>query len=421
MGILDESVDMLRIYRYKVNNVYIIFPKDSHYDDYIVTLPSHRVSSLVVLDNYIENVYPIICIRISIEDSLYERIIEFKDSVKFQIDIRKYYTEQDTGEDSLCSAHMNVTYQLILDDAENTVNKTLRNSEFPEGDTDELMGIKRSEEFYLFNEEMIRSNTSLINGVLKNATVSDAIAAILRAANIKRNLIMPAVSNTQIYPYLVIPPLRITKALQFIESYYGMYRTGSIIYFGMDRNYIIPYCIRSRARAYNEPEMVNIIVPQTGSSITDILCSVVKKGEPNTPYVIADNTSFEPINEDVSNQILCPNDIDVIDNTYGTLTTETASKAKNKKVILQPGENIYYQEAFRLRKEALSMTIRISVKNCDLSIFTPNKVYQFLFEDTSLMRLYRGKYHLVNKETAYVKESDVFVGGASLTFHKNVG
>lgn len=421
MAIIDPKVDMLYSYRYKINKVYIIFPISSKYDDTIVELPAHRVNSFVKLDNFIENVYPVICLNLSIEESLYERIIEFKTTVKFQIDMRKFYINQDTAEESMYMRHINKTFSLILDDAVNTVNKSIRDAEFTDGDTNELQGISRNEDFFLFAADVIRANTSLINGVLRNATPADAVSTILSAGAIRKNLIMPSVANTTVYPYLVIPPLRITRALSFIESYYGLFRTGSIIYFGMDRNYIIPYCIRSRAVARNEPETVNIVVPQLGSALTDSIGSATKRSESNTPYVIADSQSFEPSEQDVTNQILYPIEIDVMDNEYGVLTTEKSSSAKNKTIIINPGENPFYKESYELRKRAVSTVITISVKNCDLSLFTPNKVYQFLFEDIKLMRRYKGKYHLVNIDIGYAKVSDVLEGGATMTFHRNVG
>lgn len=413
MALVDAVNDRFCIYKYKVFKVYIIF------QDSIVDLDPYRVNSLVILDNYIENMYPIIQVNLSLEESLHNKIIENKSTVKFQIDMRKFYTTKHNGEESVPMAHMNRTFSLILDDTANTVNQDVREATFPEGDTNELQGISRNEDFFLFDSDIIRSNTALINAILKDSTPHAAISVILKAAGLSKNLIMPTTHNSTIYPYLVIPPLRIAKALGFVEAYYGLYRTGSIIYFGMDRNYLIPYCLRSRALVPGEPEIVNVIVPQAGSSITDTMCSVIKQSEPSTPYLVSDNAAFEPSDHNVSNQILYPNELDVIDNEHGSRVA--GAKDKNKKVKLNPCENPFYKDAYELRKQATSAVITLSVKNCDLAVFTPNKVYQLLFENTKLMRLYKGLYHLVKMDTAYVKESDEFEGGATLVFHKNIG
>lgn len=413
MALLDTVNDKFCLYRYKVNHVHIIF------SDQIVTLESHRVESLVVSDNYVLNMYPIIALRLSVEDSLHNKIIENKGEVKFQIDLRKFYTLKKNGEDSMSMAHMNRTFHLILDETANTVNSDVVKAEFPEGDTNELQGVTRIEEFYLFDSDIIRANTAIINAVLKEATPTAAISMILKAAGINKNLIMPVAHNITIYEQLVIPPLRIGKALGFIESYYGVYRSGSIIYFGMDRNYILPYCTRCGALESSEPEVVNIIVPQTGSSLTDSPCGVIRKSEPGTPYLVADNASFEPSDHNVTNTILYPNELEIMENETGSKSA--SARDKNKKVKLNPTENPFYKDSYELRKAATSSVISLSVKNCDLSLFTPNKIYQILFEDTKLMKLYHGYYHLVKADMAYVKQTDEFEGGADLLFHKNIG
>lgn len=413
MALLDTVNDKFCLYRYKVNHVHIIFP------DQIVTLESHRVESLVIQDNYVDNMYPVISLRLSVEDSLHNKIIENKGEVKFQIDMRKFYTLKKNGEESIPMAHINRTFHLILDETANTVNSDVVKAEFPEGDTNELQGVTRIEEFYLFDSDIIRANTAIINAVLKEATPTAAISMILKASGLRKNLIMPVAHNITIYPELVIPPLRIGKALGFVESYYGVYRSGSIIYFGTDRNYFIPYCTRCAALAPSEQEIVNIIVPQTGSSLTDSPCGVSRASEPNTPYLVADNASFEPSDHNVTNTILYPNELEVMENETGSKSS--AASDKNKKVKLNPTENPFYKTSYDLRKLATSAVISLSVKNCDLSIFTPNKIYQILFEDTKLMKLYHGFYHLVKSDVAYVKQSDEFEGGADLMFHKNIG
>ena len=420
MALLDPEVDDFRVYKYTVKSFNLIFPNSPEYENNVVELDSHRIQSFVVIDNYIENIYPIVDLTISIEDSLYDRIIEFKDDVRFHIDMRKKYTDMAEGRESLGYAHMNKTFSLILDDTVRNVNRSLRNAEFPEGDTDELMGIRRIEEFFLFAADMVVTNTTQINAILRNVTPAIAISKILHASGIRKNLIMPIAHNNALHSRLVIPPLRLTRAFSFIDAYYGLYRTGAITYFGITRNYIIPYCIRSRAVEYGEPEVINVVVPRIGSIMTDTMCSVIKFSEQGTQYVIADSNSFQPGNSDVSNSILYPNEIDVMNNEYGALSTENSSKEKNKKLVLNPGENPFYKEAYELRKLAVSMVISIFVKDCDLEVFTPNKVYQFLFEDTKLMKKYKGIYHLVSKTTAYTKEAECFMGGANLVFHKNV-
>ena len=110
MALLDPEVDDFRVYKYTVKSFNLIFPNSPEYENNVVELDSHRIQSFVVIDNYIENIYPIVDLTISIEDSLYDRIIEFKDDLRFHIDMRKKYTDMAEGRESLGYAHMNKTF-----------------------------------------------------------------------------------------------------------------------------------------------------------------------------------------------------------------------------------------------------------------------------------------------------------------------
>ena len=411
MAILSSKKDEFRIYRYHVKKLYLIFDKDT------MKMEPTRLNSFTVLENYLENLYPVIKIDLALEDSVYNKIIKNKSSIKIRIELVKYYMKGTSDKKSTKTVHMKQTFSLILDDALTASSENLHSKEYPHGDVNEMNAVTINMELFLFAGDLIRANTGIINDVLKNCTVTDALMYMMNKIGIRRNLLMPVSDNPTVYPELVIPPLKISKALGFLDSYYGVFRTGTIIYFGIDRNYILPYCKRAKVLAENEQEIVNIVIPKTGSSITDKLCSAKKKGAPSSIYVIGDASSFEPVNRDVSGKILNAETVDVVDNERGRINY---TKGSNKKVVIKPGESTFYKESYVARVNATATVITIAFKNCDLSVFTPNKIYQFLFEDSKLMKLYKGKYHLVNADISYIKEERDLTGGAICTFHKNV-
>lgn len=411
MAILNSKHDEFRTYRYKVKRLHLLFPKQT------VKLEPTRLNSLSIIENYLENLYPIIRIELALEQSIYNKIIKHKSDVKVHIELMRYYTKGTDTKKSLKETHITKTFSLILDDAVNTVSESAHAKEYPEGDENEMNAINMMMELFLFAGDLIKANTGIVNAVLKNCSIPDALMAIVTKIGIKKNLIMPVSDNATIYPELVIPPLKLSHALSFLDSYYGIYRTGTIIYFGINRSYILPYCRRCKALAPKEQEVVNIVVPKTGSNITDKLCSVVKKSSPKAIYIIADSESFDPKNKDVTGKILQAETVDVVDNERGRVNY---TKETNKKVVIKPGENTFYKQAYIARVNATATVITVTIKDCDLSVLTPNKIYQFLFEDTKLMKLYKGKYHLVNADISYINEKSYLTGGAVCTFHKNV-
>ena len=59
----------------------------------------------------------------------------------------------------------------------------------------------------------------------------DAKLCFSRHATSKiKNLLMSPPNNTKIYDKIVIPPLTALDALKFLDSYYGLYKNGSITF-----------------------------------------------------------------------------------------------------------------------------------------------------------------------------------------------
>lgn len=410
MSIIDKKADDYLIYRYTVNELYILFSDGAY------KLENERLNSLSILDRYMENLYPITKIDLALEESVYNRIISEKDNLKIKLNVRKYYRKNSETEKSFESNYINGTFQLILDDSINTIDVNAHNLEYPEGDTGEMNSVQVTMELFLFKGDVIKANSKMVNAVLKETSVSAAIGYILTKSRVS-NLLMSRPDNQKIYEELKLPPLNIAKELAFVDSYYGLYNTGSIIYFGLDRSYIIPFCKPSDAYERNEIDTVCIIVPEIGSPITDNICSLKKYGDSSKAYFIADPESFDPKNLSTTGNVLHPEAINVVENETGEVTQ---SKEKNKATEILPSENPFYKEIYEATVKSNDAAISISLKDGDFSLLTPNKKYQFIFESTKLSKIYKGYYYLCQCDIAFVKEGIDFTAGAQCLFRKSV-
>ena len=210
MAILSSKKDEFRIYRYHVKKLYLIFDKDT------MKMEPTRLNSFTVLENYLENLYPVIKIDLALEDSVYNKIIKNKSSIKIRIELVKYYMKGTSDKKSTKTVHMKQTFSLILDDALTASSENLHSKEYPHGDVNEMNAVTINMELFLFAGDLIRANTGIINDVLKNCTVTDALMYMMNKIGIRKNLLMPVSDNPTVYPELVIPPLKISKALGFL-------------------------------------------------------------------------------------------------------------------------------------------------------------------------------------------------------------
>lgn len=410
MAIIDNKEDEYFIYKYTVHELYLLFNGENY------KLETERLNSLAVLDHFLENLYPIIKIDLALEQSVYNRIIKEKDTLKVKINMRKYYRKNSDDEKSLESNYINDVFSLILDDTYSSLDSTTHELEYPEGDTNELNAVNITMELFLFKGDLIKSNTALVNNILKNVNVATGIGYML-SQTISSKVLMTKPDNHEIYEEFKIPPLKTSQAFAFIDSYYGIYNTGTIIYFGFDRGYIIPFCKPSNALEDGELDTVCIIIPNIGSDITDNICMVKKYSDTSKHYVIGDPSSFSPANRSVSGNIIDSEDVEIVENDTGSISKSSES---NKTTEVLPSENQFYQQIYEATVKSNECVISVSFKDCDLSIFTPNKKYQFIFEDTSLSKQYKGTYYLCQLDVAFVKESKDLTGGAECVFRKSV-
>lgn len=410
MAIINNNEDEYLIYKYKVQELYLLFGGENY------KLENERLNGITIMNHFMENLYPVIKIDLALEQSVYNRIIKEKNSLKVKLNIRKYYRKNSDDEKSLESNYINGVFTLILDDSVNTLDSSAHDKEYPEGDKNEMNAVTNMMELFLFNGDLIKSNTTLLNVILKEANVSAAIGYLLSKVGAKR-ILMAKPDNQEIYDELKIPPLKIAKAISFVDSYYGIYNTGSIIYFGLDRGYIIPFCKPSNVYENGEIDTVTIIVPNMGSQITDNICTLKKYDDGSKSYLIADPSSFSPANRGITGKVLNSEDVEVVKNDTGEITK---TKEKNKTTEILPSENPFYKQIYNATVKSNESVISVAFKDGDFGVLTPNKKYQFIFEDTSLSKQYQGTYYLCLCDTSFVKESKDLTAGAECVFRKGV-
>ena len=297
MAILDEK-DVCVRYRYKVSELYILFKDKEH------KLPSERLTEIIITNDYLDNLFPIVKCKFSLESSLYYKMISEKDSVRIKIRIQKYYTKEGKTKKSLYSDYINTTFSLILDDNDEDTEEELRKLQYPKGDENQLNAIANDVELYLFKAALIKATKRMINNIHKKVTVSDEIADIATQLSLKNSLLMSKADNITEYDEIIIPPLKAALALAYLDSFYGIHKTGSIVYFGLDQGYIIKY--EGKCSAYRDGEITttSIIIPKGGSTISNTVSSVLKHDDKKKYYLIADYKSLSVTNQSISSSVL---------------------------------------------------------------------------------------------------------------------
>lgn len=411
-----ETSDRYQKWRYSVSEFFILYPDGTQ-----TNVPSHRVQSITISHLFEQNLFPVFRVEIVLAAHTYYKIIKNKKDVKFKLRIQKYYSEIDSSVKSLHRDYINDTFDLILDDDDfdteeslrkeqkeldydNTVDKDLENDIFQ---VDNVM------EFFLFKSELVNKLNTMVNAIISDATINDGIQYIATCANLT-NVLMTTPHNRKIYKELVIPPLKAKQAIKFLDTYYGLYKTGMMFYCDMIGNitYLLDYSSKCTAYQSRELQETNIMIPKKSNKYASNLCSLYRRDNKETYFVIGDNNRISIKNETISYNAYANTDVKIVDTYDGNITTSNSTAIvkdnKSVKIIENNTENQWFSEMYNSIIKGKNVVVEVPLANYDIDAIAPNKAFKLIFEDSALSLKYKGNYILSEVTNCFVKEGESF-------------
>ena len=421
MAVFNDN-DRLLKYRYKVSALQIIFPNEEP-----KTLLNERLKSIDLLYDYENNAYPIFKINILLESSLYYKIHKYKDKVKFRLRVQKYYNTVDGASRSLNRDFINDTFNLILDDEQSDLTISTKKSQnkmdytkIVADDDGDLRDSDNMAEFFLFNTNIIKGlNNTNVNAILTDCNVVDAVAYIMNKAKI-RNVLMTPPENLKKKDTILIPPGNCLNALKFIDTYYGIYRKGSMIFFGLSNSYILSYDGECTAYTDNEKRITNIIIPSTNST-HDTPGVISKSDDDKSNYIIADYRTVNIYNDAITNDVVTSNNIQFIDSLSGVVRKSKSKLALSESYKIQENvtENEWLGDTYIAQVDAIGNIVNVLLQDYDENMLSPNKKFNLIFEDSNMTKTYNGTYMLCSVNHKLIKDGDDFTINTSITLKRS--
>lgn len=411
-----ESTDKFQKWRYIISELYILYPDGSN-----TQIPNERLISIAIDNTYDINLFPVFRIELVLASYTYYKILKYKNNVKFKIRCQKYYTAIDNSEKSLYRDWINDTFDLILDDDDFNSNENLIKQEKEISyDTvtkkdleNDLVQVDNVMEFFLFKSDLIDKLNTHVNAVLSNATVNDGIQYIASQIGLD-NLLMSSPHNDKTYKELVIPPLKAKQAIKFLDTYYGLYKTGMMFYCDTvdDITYLLEYSPKCTAYQSGETKETHIIVPEKSNSYSSDLCSLYRRGNKETNFIIGDNTYLSIRNESISFNAYGSTDAIIIDTYSGDIKKTNNNIAvkdkKSLKVIENNTENEWFNDIYNNLINSKNLVIEIPIADYDISAITPNKLFKVIFENSALSIKYKGNFLLISASHSLMREGESF-------------
>lgn len=423
---LIKSSDVIRNYVYKLIKMSIVV-NGKRVED----IPNERLTYININEDYEGMYFPLFSITLSMSKTLYAKFIEYKNDMKFYIRIDKCYKYKSSGDELSYSANkafINQNFDLIWDedteDGSLSTSKARNRNDFTTllPDFESMMEQQnQSVTLYLFSSGQLAGLKKTVNKVLSKCTVTDAIGYLATVAGINNILMAPSDFTTK-RDEIIIPPMSCMSAFGFLDYKYGIYKKGSVIFFGVKYTYIMPYTGKCKCWDKTGSKNTIIIVPSSTSSNGNMLGVLIRSNKDKTDYIVADYKSVDKRNESISNDYIYANDLQVVDSYDEDVTTELSganAKGTNfSKVFENKTENKDLGKAYTAQTKALSVVIQLNSQDIDVDALTPNKKFNVLFEDSEYTSKYNGEYILTNANYLFSRSGNEFVIDTTLTLKK---
>lgn len=415
------ETDKMQVWKYTITEFTLILPSST------INIPTERITGLTIENDYETNVFPIIQLSMILEPSVYNQIIQNKNDVKLKLRLQKFYTEVGKEDKSLYRDQFNTTFSLLMDDdyldTDTYIDlETKTNTDDDASDVNKLDQMDNKTSFPLFKYDTIQAMRTMINTVLINVSMIGALAYIGATTKLNNLLVSPMENNT-VYPELLLPPQTALSTIQYLDSEYGFYRSGSIIFFGIDHSYVLNYRGGCTAYAKDEIQETCIMIPERGGRYGGMEGSLEKPDEKTKRnYILVRSENIDVKNESISNDIIEGNNAVIVNTNTNTIISASGNSDQrgtgNSNVINTNTSNPWIGETYAAQKTASSAVINVSCGDFDVACINPNKKFSFLFEDTKSGEKYKGTYILTNSFLNFTKDGNNMSLNASMTFKR---
>lgn len=269
----------------------------------------------------------------------------------------------------------------------------------------------------------------MINFNMINATPIEALAyGIQTAVNGNNQVILQQPENEKQYVQITSPVWSLKDFVYHMQTVYGLYKSGVIIYQDVDMLYIIPKVSTNYAVKANDYNQVHIHF----IDLTDGITSNVNSYEKDTKsgrYIITTTDKFKLVNNSEYNKEVFGNKFSTFDKTSGDnsvyLTSSgelggqsplrnydakikgtTAYADDKRKFFHNELNNSYLISEKIIETRLLTKMCTFTVTFCDPSIFTYNKIYKLIFDTNDKYENQHGGYYkLINITTIISAEN----------------
>lgn len=414
---------VLKRAKYKMNYFRINIPGRDPFEVDRSLMGSIRIEK--DFDNY---TFPFFTVDVAVPNSVARQMRKNNADLTVSMDIQMgLFEERDDSEKGVTwSNGINGEFYVLFPDTDPELNiKATEQFEKMQGTyNNDGMGFTDYTIYQLLlykKDELFKSQT-VVNKILTSVNLITAVAYLLGQSGLKNFLVSPP-TNYKNYKEFKLVPITTKQQLERICNGYGLHSKGSVIFFDIDRNYILERSAKCTAWATNEITKVYL-----ANFTSDFVNSVAKVGcytNSKEKYYLC-NVMEDSVN--ANNMALLTSavegskvmHINEIDGSAKTVTANVkASKFANTNVtkVLSTAVGDDTSNSYAAISEEGNLPLNVALEYVDLKILKPNKEFIFTSDDASNSK-YNGSYRMSKCDITLMREGAYLIPKVDLELKK---
>ena len=398
MDLIDKEKDLVWICKYQVSA--LVFSRGEEQ----IKMGASNILTIEKLDDFEYNLRSAIKLRVRVDIRQKLWILKNKRDIVVKFGLDKIGIDREIEEYNIGPEEVwNSEFGLYLNDEDEALDtKSLEESiTYSNGEEFRLDDIQDQNyfesdnivELYLFNIKLLNASNKAFNKVFTKGTLQHFVGELLTETK-HRKVLMSPFENDDVYQEVLVPSNPAYKGLIYLDEYYGFYRYGAMIYYDLDKLYIINPNGKVTAKEKDEwPETVFLISSVVKSTPGN---GMVRKPDEKVYYINVPEDAISPQQPSISKNAEYGSEAKIVITDDITIEVAEADQSymNQRNEFLQytrKDDNKYSLDISRARMEENECIIYISGENLDISAFTLNKAYRLIFEETSKQERY-GKY-----------------------------
>lgn len=399
---MDISKVGMNIVRYRLDACSISTPKLK--EPYVV--PHSAILGMVLDHDYEKFFMPYFQMEFNLPSMVVRAMKKSPNDIKITLQMSALYFDKNDYQTLVATstskqikgtfvAYMEKPSRSILDSAmeeyEENVGYSAKNV-----DPNSMSSVKVS----LYEEKTLNKMGTKANYIVSAACLVDILTLVLNTAGITNVLLSPP-NNYKTYKEFKVTPISASKQLERICNKYGLHTNGSLVFFGLDRNYIIDKVPKCTAYSTNEYQTTYLYYPGVGGESMALSSGCGKSATEKANYILLTPSLVRFNDLSVAAGEAYSENTVAIDPINGVLSN---SKDPDYNIKTEGDNTAGILNRFT---KSFGLVADITLHNIDLEMLTPNKCFNITVDDMRYKE-YNANYMITKATTTFIKQGDIF-------------